>query len=294
MNATVIPSPEVESVNLAKASGLADTSLEVANSYQVDSPAMFNAAADELKAIKTRRSEIEELRLSLTRPLDEAKRRIMDLFRLPTERLDQAEAVLKRGMLSFQNAEREKQEQARREAEARARVEREEAERRQRAAEAEERRIREEAAAKERQAREDAEAARRAGDEAAARAAEALAEQERHQAEIAANEAAEVAQAARDEIELAEVAPPSLPTVVVPTAAGISTRQTWKAEVTDLVALVKAAAKAHDAGDPTLMGYLLANETAIGQVARALKAQTRIPGVRVYAQDSMAVRRSAA
>lgn len=272
MNDTTIPTPEAENALVSKASAIADTAHEVALAYAIDSPEMYAAAGEELQAIKKRKNEIEELRFSLTRPIDTAKARIMELFRRPVARLEEAERVLKGGMLTFQQAEREKAEKARREAEARARAEREEQERQRRAAEQEEQRRRAEA-----------EEARKAGDAAAARAAEEAADQ-------AAAEAAE----AQAQIEIAEVAAPALPMVAAPVAAGVSTRQNWKHEVTDFAALVTAAAAGIAKGDTTLLGYLQTNDKALGQVARALKAQARIPGVRIYAEDGLAVRRSAA
>lgn len=60
-----------------------------------------------------------------------------------------------------------------------------------------------------------------------------------------------------------------------PKVEGVSFRDNWSAEVHDLAALVKAAA-----ADPQYLGYLVANQTALNGVARALKDNLRIPGVR--------------
>lgn len=265
MNATATPQPEIIQ---AKAIKLADQAYASAEAVEIDSPEMFQVAGAELQAIKTRAKEIEELRLSITRPLDQAKSRIMEMFKVPQATLERAEGLVKSAMLAYQRAEQKKADDARREAEAKAQAEREEAARMQREAEAT-------AAA----AREAATAAEAAGNsEAAAKAAEEAA---------AAEAAAEEAQAA---VELADIAPPAMPVVAAPKAAGVSTRQNWKHQITDFAALVVAAAEAHKNGDPTLLGYLQANETAIGQVARALKAQARIPGVRIYAEHALAVR----
>jgi uncharacterized membrane protein YqiK len=269
---TSIPTVEAENVLVAKASTIAESAHEIALAYEIDSPAMYTAAGDELRGIKKRKDEIEELRFSLTRPLDTAKSRIMDLFRRPVARLEEAEALLKKGMLTYQQAEREKQEKARREAEAKARAEREEQERQRKAAlEAEQKALAE------------AEEARRAGDASAARAAQEAAEA-----------AAATAEEAQAQIEIADVAPPSVPMVAAPTAAGVSTRQTWKHEVTSLADLVTAAAAGIAAGDTTLLGYLQADDKALGGVARALKQRARIPGVRIYAEDGLSVRKAAA
>jgi len=91
--------------------------LVLAQGYAIDSVQMFELAADELKSIKAKAKDLDDRRKAITKPLDEAKARVMDLFRRPLELLGQAEALLKRAMLGFQQA----QEQKRREAEAEAR-----------------------------------------------------------------------------------------------------------------------------------------------------------------------------
>lgn len=252
MNAVLaepITSPEA-----SRAMQLAQQALDVAASVEIDSPEMLQLAAAELQTIKRRADEIEELRLSLTRPLDESKKRIMAMFKPAQDRLEQAGGMIRNGVIRYQAAEREKQDKARREAEAAARSERERLER-------------------ERQ-----EAERIAAEAAAAGNAEAAAE-----AQAVADEAAALQ-------ELAEVAPVTLPTIEAPKVIGIATRQNWKVEITDFRALVIAAGKAAEQGDDTMLAYLAADSKALLGVARALKAAARIPGVRVYAEDGLAVR----
>lgn len=110
---------------IASAERLANEAHDIALSVSIDTPMMYGIAADELRNIAMRRKRIEELRMTLTRPLDESKKRIMDLFRAPTERLQEAEGILRRGMLTFQSAEQRKADEVRRDAEAKARAERE-------------------------------------------------------------------------------------------------------------------------------------------------------------------------
>ena len=88
----------------------ANALLSGAQAYVIDSAPVYEAAAVELAAIKKKAKELDDERKSLTKPLDEVKGRIMNLFRRPLEVLANAEAVLKRGMLGFQ------QEQGRRQA----------------------------------------------------------------------------------------------------------------------------------------------------------------------------------
>lgn len=256
---------------VAQATQLAAQSYDTALAVKVDCPEMFEIAADELRGVVTRRKQIEELRLSLTRPLDESKKRIMDLFRVPTDRLVEAEKLLRDEMTAYQVAERQQAEAARREAEARAAAER-----------AEQERIQREADAARRKAEADAEAARRAGDaEAARKAAES------------AQAAAAAEASARERVELADIAPPTVIATMQPKAAGVATRKTWKHEVTDFKALVLAAAKRAEAGDDFLVGFLLPNDKALGTAAKSMQAKLAIPGVRAYAEDGLSVRRRA-
>lgn len=281
-----------ESRELAQATRIANSAHELALELEIDSPAALDVASEELRRLVARKKEIEELRLSLTRPIDEAKKRIMDLFRAPTDRLSEAEGMLRKGIVAYQVKEREEADRKRREAEATARAERERLEREQAAAEAEARRIREEQVKAERERLAAIERERAAGNEAAAKEAERVAREEAEKAAAAEAEARAKADAAKAEIEIADVAP-VLPMIAPAKAEGISSRQNWKAECIDLQALVSAAAAAAARGDTTLLGYIEPNTKALGQVAKALKGAARIPGVRIFAEDAIAVRRSA-
>jgi hypothetical protein len=233
----------------------ANSALLVAQAFTIDSPEVYAAAGEELREIAGRMKRLEDARLSITRPMDAAKKAVMDLFAKPLDTLQQADKVLRGSMLTWKRAEDERIARERAAAEAAARAERERIERERR--EAEER--------------------------AAALAAQGDAE--------AAAQAAAEADAAADAAALAEVAPPLV--VEARTAAvGISGRKVWKAEVVDFAALVKAAAAALERGDATLLAYLEANTTALNGVAKAMKDAARIPGVRVYADETLAVRRA--
>jgi hypothetical protein len=78
------------------------------------------------------------------------------------------------------------------------------------------------------------------------------------------------------------VAAPQLPTI-----AGISQRQVWKAQVDDLPALIAAAAQ-----DPhgVAAGLIAVNQVALNGLARSLKGALTVPGVRVYAETSISAR----
>lgn len=104
-----------------------DTEVMVKNyqDYAIALPEQYTGAAEHLKLIKARYDELDKLRKSITQPLDSAKAKIMDMFRIPLNALTNAESIIKRAMLSWQ----QKQEQIRRTEEARlAEIQRKEAE----------------------------------------------------------------------------------------------------------------------------------------------------------------------
>ena len=86
-----------------------------ARSLVIQSPEAYEFAAAKLQEVKGRRKTLEDLRKSMTRPLDDAKARIMALFREPGDRLEQAEAALKRALVVFSDEQERKRraEQAR-------------------------------------------------------------------------------------------------------------------------------------------------------------------------------------
>lgn len=77
---------------------------------------MYEAAAIDLQSIKTAQKALEDKRTSAVGPLNGVVKTINDWFRKPTAALADAEAVIKRGMIGYQN----EQERIRREQEARA------------------------------------------------------------------------------------------------------------------------------------------------------------------------------
>lgn len=65
----------------------------------------------------------------------------------------------------------------------------------------------------------------------------------------------------------------------------VSLRECWKGTVTDKLALIK-----HVASHPELANLLVVNQTALDQLARALKTAARIPGVTVSNQAGTSTR----
>lgn len=80
-------------------------------------PADYSIAGNDLAAIKTKTKELTEKRLDMTRPLDESKKRIMELFKRPLDALAEAERLLKAQMMSYSARIAEEERKARQEAE---------------------------------------------------------------------------------------------------------------------------------------------------------------------------------
>ena len=165
--------------------------------YSIVSAEQYQFSAEDLKKIKAKAKELNDTRMSLTRPIEESKKKIIALFNKPLEFLAGAESSIKRAMVNWQN----EQEKLRRAEEARlAEIQR---------VEAEKLRIRAEKEA----AKADSLKTEKGREAAAARAEELAA-----QAEITAAIAPVV------ESKIEEV-------------FGISTRKVWKYEIIDLTIL---------------------------------------------------------
>lgn len=240
--------------------------LGMARTMVINSPQMFELAATDLKRIKARIVALEETRKAITRPLDEAKSNVMELFRIPVETLKSAEGALKQSMLTYT------QEQQR--------------------IAAEQQRLVEEAARKERERM--AAEARRLEQEAAvaaAEAAQAASQQDTDpiaaiEAEQRTERAAALQMEAQAVAATAEMIVAPKVDVAAPVVKGISTRKTYTAEVVDIVALCR-----HIAEHPEHQNLVKADTTALKQMATALKENMNIPGVKLVINESLAARR---
>lgn len=295
---------------LAKLKGQVGGLQGIAEAYVIDSPEMYQAAADDLVEWRTNLRELERQRVWLKAPFLEGGRRIDAMFDLPKQALEMAGKLLADKMAVYKTEQDRIADEKRRALEEQQRKEREELERQQREAEERARKARDEAARVEREAKEradeqrrakeaEAEAARKAGDEEAARAAEKAAEEAQQQADAEAEEARQRAAAeeeianeeaaqAQAEMDIADVAPPPMVAPSVAQASGVSARTTWKAKTIDKAQLVKAAAAALEAGDDTLLAYLVVDEKALNGIAKSLKGAARVPGVTFAPVTSMA------
>lgn len=214
--------------------------LSSAERVEIENQAQYEYAADCLKGVKAKAKELDTKRKAITGPIDMAKKAVMDLFRKPTEDLDKAERLLKKGMLAYT----EEQERKRREQE----------EKLQKQAEAERRR-------KEKQQRAWEEKERKKREEAEKFAAEGKAEEAR-KAEAEAEKAAE--KAAEREEEASQVQAPILASNTEQ-PKGVSYRSKWTAEIIDL--------------SKVPVEYLLPNMPMLNKVAQTTKGALVIPGV---------------
>jgi DNA gyrase/topoisomerase IV subunit A len=245
----------------------ASNALAMAKAYEIDSADVRDMAAGELIKIVTLKKSVESQRKAITIPIDNAKKAVMDLFRAPTDYLEQAEAILKGSIQKFDRAEQQRRiaEQARLE----------ELARQERA------RLEQEAAARDAAAREEAAKIRRAADEAAAagRAEDA--------ARLASEASSRVEQGAAEVMMLQQTS--QLVTAPVTAAprktAGVSTRMVWKAEISDKLALIRYVAE-----HPEYVDLLEANMPAVNKIALALKANCPLAGVRVFEDAVIAAR----
>lgn len=73
---------------------------------------MCEAAGEDLKAIKGAQKRLEDSRTTITKPLLEAQRAVNALFKGPTETLTEAERIVKRGILGYQETEERKRREA--------------------------------------------------------------------------------------------------------------------------------------------------------------------------------------
>jgi len=210
----------------------AEDMLAVAQSYRIDCSEMRVAAAEDLKRVKALAKDLDAQRRSITKPLDEAKARVMDLFRRPVEFLERAESTIKRACLTWDAEEDFKR----------------------RAAEAE--------------------AARRADEERKRLQAEAK--------KAAAEGQTETAHAISQAAQFVAPAPVAQER---PKIAGEATRETWHAEVDDIVALARAVAEGQVSPE-----NILPNMPVLNQQARALKGSLAIPGVRAVSERNLATR----
>ncbi len=210
-----------------------EAALEIARDRKITTPEMAVASAEDLRVVKALARQVNEKRLAITRPLNDALKEVNALFKPAKDWLSEAEAVLKGKLLEFQNEQDRIARELQAVANAKARKEREKLERR--AAKAE------------------------------AKGKDDKAEELRQTAE-------------------AQIAP--VVTSAAPKLAGISRRETWKAEITDKRLLLNHIVNEQ----PDLLPLVKIDGSALNGMARSLKGELDLPGVDVSKEASIAAR----
>ncbi len=225
----------------------ADGALVSLREFIIDSADMYEIAGEELRNAKANQKEVEAARVSITKPLNDALKAANAVFAKPAAKWLQAEATIKSAMLTY----KEKQDELAREAQ----------------------RVADQAAKVQRFALM-AEAAQ------AFQAAQIAADAGDMDAHAEALEAAEAANT------MSEVLTHTPTAVAAPKVAGISTRMTYTANVSDLKALVEAVAEGN-----APLECLTPDTTFLGAQARAYKKPGQLfPGVHVIATPTIAAR----
>lgn len=254
MESKVITVEPIQTLEATKASEDALALHNQAQNIVITTQPDYDMAGTLLQRIKGRMKYIEAKRKDITKPLDVAKKLVMELFRTPLIKLGEAEVNIKRGMLTFE----EEQE----------RIRKEQQEKLERQAAAEEARKKK---ALEEQARKKEEEARKLREEAEKADAE-----EKARLEAIAQKKEEEAEARREKAEATHVeAPVIAPRVETP--KGISYTTKWTAEVVDFKALPDE--------------YKIEDTSMLNKLAQATKGKVPVPGV-IFKSEKVVASRS--
>ena len=71
------------------------------DNFEIATASAYAHAGEDLKQLKSAWKEIDALRKSLTKPLDHSKKKIMDFFREPLNRIKQAESKVSSAMIGW-------------------------------------------------------------------------------------------------------------------------------------------------------------------------------------------------
>lgn len=223
----------------------------------IKSPEQFSRAGDLLKAVKGALRQIEDQRVAITKPMNDALRATNAQAKTASAPFETAEREIKARMVEYTNEQERVRREEQRKAEEAARAERERLAKLAREAE-------EKARAEQERLRKEAEAAAAAG--RAAEAAKLNARADRVEEKTAAK------------VEELQVREASVVAPVIqrepPKVAGVSTREVWLFEVNDPTQVPRQ--------------YLIVDESKIRKVVQALKGDAQIPGVRVYSERQIA------
>lgn len=208
----------------------------------LDSPTMFAECGELIITLTKLERSIEAERQDMVKPINESKDKVQAFFKRHSEPVQQALAILKRKYADYQAVQKRIADEEQRLANV--------------AAEAERRRLHAEA---------EAENERLA----------ALLESDASNDEIAEASATTSAKVEELQMQAAMVVAPVV-SAMPAKVSGISSRENWKYEVTDLSLIPRE--------------YLMIDDKKISGVVKAMKAETKILGIRPYAEAILATR----
>ncbi len=106
---------EVVTPEVQKSTETALTVLDTVKALTIITVDDYQFAQVAMKQVKDRIKDLEEIRMGQTRPLDESKKKIMDFFRGPLQKLEDAKAHLNNIMVNWVGEqERKRREKERR------------------------------------------------------------------------------------------------------------------------------------------------------------------------------------
>ncbi len=281
-----------------------ETILEVVNEYVVDSPAMAQLANDELRTIKTKIVKVDEMRKGFIAPARQIIAHAEALFDPALKALRQAETLLKDRLGTFAQEQQRLADESRRAQEAAERKIRQEAEQK---AAAERARAEQEASEKRRQATVAEEARKKAVAEGDSRAAVAAAAQSaRLEEEARARQEEGEIKAAAAQLAAAASVSAQAPTLVAAKIDGFSMRDSWQVELERdeayairRIAMEFIGVDQNESGElffkpprAELIGLLAFNAPSANKMAKALKNNLNVPGLRAVNKPIAASRKA--
>lgn len=84
----------------------ADSAIAMVQGFEITDATTFELGAEELRAIKSKLGQLDDQRKAITKPLDQAKAAVMDLFRGPVDLLTRAEGLIKGKLLAYEQEQR--------------------------------------------------------------------------------------------------------------------------------------------------------------------------------------------
>lgn len=251
-----------------------ERALSIAQSFEIDSTEMAQAATSERNSMAKRIDQIKALRKEFIEPAQKIMDNANALFNPAIKSLEDGRKLLADGLLEWQRKEQARVDLENARIAAEARKLRQEAEQK--------------AAAEHARAEEQAREARRQADEAEARRKQAEAEGNTRAAAAAAAEAAKASEraAAAQENGAAKaaqahavaVAVEAVPMATVGKLSGMRSKWVAKLNKNETEESAKALIILAAADNPMLMGLLDVNMSALNKMAGALKTAMQVPG----------------